>query len=1856
MKLSLVIGGVAHRSISRCLWFFGVAVFALLSTLPIHAAVQISQVSVTTDGHPQITFTGNTASYYILYRSAVVTEPFVPVKMALGANPTVTMVDGTGQGRTIFYRVREVPASAPLDTDQDGIDDEYELNHSTFLNPLNPADAQEDFDGDGLTNLEEYRLGSDPANGVFFNYTTLMASPDNGESGVSVNRETILHFDRPLADTVALGTNQFYTTVGTRQILGHIEISKDRKSATMFYLEPLPAGSRVKVTFDGNAVLDNTGHGLDADHDGKPGGIAVIQFDTATITPVPVTAVIGNVYASELQPGSDTGTNAVNRPLQGVIITVDGAEETLRAVTDVNGFFQLSPAPAGDFFVHIDGRPAVGSTWPGGDYYPVVGKQWNALPGIKTNLAGGDGKIYLPLIKAGTLQKVSATLDTPISFAPSVVAANPSLTGVKITVPANSLFTEAGGRGGEVGIAPVPPDRLPSKLPPALSFPLVITVQTDGPQNFDQPVPVQFPNLPDPKTGKTLPPGAKTALWSFNHDIGDWVVVGPATISADGKFAMSDPGVGIRAPGWHGISPGSGGSCDNLHGGGGTGGGTGGNTGGTNGGSNGSNGGSDGGTNGSNGGSTGGDTGGTTGGDTGGNTGGDTGGDTGGSDGGTDSGSDGGSPGDNPPGGDGPDGPDSDNSNDNSGGSNSSGGGSSGGGAGCGSPDCGCGLTGDFVSPAQSLIASVIQDQSNPLKGTSPNGLYAIEVSQSSSGITIEVKKAAGGATVLLVGPIAFDGWGFSPDDHRFVYFYRDLGGATHIFLHDLQHPTSGGPNTPFVPVWTRTVSAATYSVGFSPHGAYLLFAYNLSSNNSQVGLAVARAQGGLAYEAEFTIAALGAPGGSTDTAGWGWSPDCGDRSLVYSFVGSPQSATLRLVNLTKAGAIAQKVVLDRNLPTGNGEWKFSQCGDVFGISFLSLGGGGQAVLVKTKDGTVLHDQPVQGGPISFRTEATKHIVSVQGTDSAYDNIAARACGGPIYAASAPVTSSSSLPLSTGLHYFAIQDLTTGKIIQRGRAGSAGVAHNRLILGVNQPYRNYILKAATLEVGWSDFISGNNGVNIRLPDVLLRADVSPDTDGDGLHDLGELIMGTNKSDPDTDGDGVLDGAEVKDGSDPNSGLAVATGVIGSAPTPGRAVDICALNGVVAVASSQGGVTLFNVFSGLSPNLIAQVQTPGSAVAVAASGNLIAAAVSGAGLSVIDISQLSSAHISQQVSLGSTAQAVATDGGIAYVGLASGEVVSVDMVSGAVLNRLKVNGAIQDVAVGQETLYALVQGTLYVIDIHDGDMSLLGNVTANGSVGAGGRRLRLFVGGNRAYTSYLSGFNVFDLTDPQHPTFIRQNDTTARGWIQMISNGSGTGLATVGAASTDDGPHNVSVYDLGADKAGAVLITTFETPGLATALAVYNGLLYVADGNSGLEVINYLAHDTAGVSPTISLSASFSLQPAQAEEGKLVRVSAAVDDDVQVRNVEFFVDGVRIATDGNFPFEVRFVTPSRSSTRSSFKLKAKATDTGGNFAWTPEYTVNLVPDATPPRVKSTFPTAGAIVGSSDTVIAYFSEPINTATLTPGGFAVVEAGPDGLFGTPDDVVKAAGTLSWRGTINAATLMFPTNLPAGQYRATVRAPVADLAGNAIASPVSWQFWIIGQSDRDHDGVPDNVEVLLGLDPDNPDTDGNGVLDGDEDFDGDGLKNRWEILFGYDPRKKDTDGNGINDGQEDPDNDGLNNLQEQKFGTNPFSADTDGDGRDDASEVLDGTNPLGPDVGFAFEISSRAISFLNAVPEQVPSETQIQVTSSQASYLNAVPDTIPTQFDVTIFSPATSYLNGLLDLLPEQFVVTPLVSYKNQ
>lgn len=502
------------------------------------------------NGRFRLQLAGEDGSYAVLYRGVTLDAISVPVALSAATEGVVTLADPEVVGFTDrrFYRVERLLSLFPADLDRDGIHDGIELRHPTALNPLNPGDASLDFDLDGRSNLDEALAGTNPTL-ADFSLTRVSSLPAHGEAGVSVNREVIWRFSAALAPNTSLGTNVLFAHLGTRRLLTRNQLSADRQRATLFFLEPVPAGARIQVRLDGSQLSDIHGSQVDGDGDGLPGGWAEMRYDTMSSAPVPGTGVSGYVYDSEMEIGPN---GLRNKALAGVVITVDGHEQELRAETDESGFFLLSPCPVGRFFVHIDGRPAIGSDWPSGAYYPFVGKTFEATAGHTNARPGGSTAIYLPKVAAGALQPVSAVADTTIEFPASVIAARPELAGVQVTVPANALYADNGARGGRVGIAPVPRDRLPSPLPPGLEPPIVITVQSDGGSNFDAPVPVRFPNVPDPVTGRRPGPGDKTTLWSFNHDSGKWESQGSMTISADGQFAVSDPGVGILQPGWQG--------------------------------------------------------------------------------------------------------------------------------------------------------------------------------------------------------------------------------------------------------------------------------------------------------------------------------------------------------------------------------------------------------------------------------------------------------------------------------------------------------------------------------------------------------------------------------------------------------------------------------------------------------------------------------------------------------------------------------------------------------------------------------------------------------------------------------------------------------------------------------------------------------------------------------------------------------------------------------------------------------------------------------------------------------------------------------------------------------------------------------------------------------------------------------------------------------------------------------------------------------------------------------------------------------------------------------------------------------
>ena len=260
------------------------------------------------------------------------------------------------------------------------------------------------------------------------------------------------------------------------------------------------------------------------------------------------------------------------------------------------------------------------------------------------------------------------------------------------------------------------------------------------------------------------------------------------------------------------------------------------------------------------------------------------------------------------------------------------------------------------------------------------------------------------------------------------------------------------------------------------------------------------------------------------------------------------------------------------------------------------------------------------------------------------------------------------------------------------------------------------------------------------------------------------------------------------------------------------------------------------------------------------------------------------------------------------------------------------------------------------------------------------------------------------------------------------------------------------------------------------------------------------------------------------------------------------------------------------------------------------TSSLVIRITPPPPPRTL--IGFVYGPNE-------RPISDAVLhIPGTKLATSTGLDGRFEFSN--VPASVTSPFvRIVSGAGDRHFGQTLKLDTTFTTIDGGI--LTGRTIA-----QILTLPCTDPDQDCLPDEVEILLGLDPNDPDTDDDGTTDGLEDHDADLLANRLEVFIGTNPLLADTDtdglsdvtevlqyrsipslgdsdGDGILDGAQDRDNDGLLDVAEDLNGnylvdegeTNPFEADSDGDSVIDPQELIDQTSPTNE-----YDYEPRALS----------------------------------------------------------------------
>lgn len=274
---------------------------------------------------------------------------------------------------------------------------------------------------------------------------------------------------------------------------------------------------------DGRAIVSLT---LDA-AEGISNNVVEATIDGLAESPVASFVATGRAGG----PAEKTSISGVvldntNHPIAGVMMRI--RDTALAVQSDAQGLFRIEGAPVGTVYLIADGSTA---ERPG---------SWPDLEFVLTTVPGRDNDIGMPIfllpLNLGAGLLVDETHGGTLTL--------PEMPGFALEVAPGSVTFPGGSRSGMVSVTAVHGDKVPMVPNFGQQPRLIVTIQPAG-ARFEPPARLVLPNV------EGLAPGEVTEFYSFDHDLGHFVSVGPATVSDDGLLIASNPGVGIIKAGWH---------------------------------------------------------------------------------------------------------------------------------------------------------------------------------------------------------------------------------------------------------------------------------------------------------------------------------------------------------------------------------------------------------------------------------------------------------------------------------------------------------------------------------------------------------------------------------------------------------------------------------------------------------------------------------------------------------------------------------------------------------------------------------------------------------------------------------------------------------------------------------------------------------------------------------------------------------------------------------------------------------------------------------------------------------------------------------------------------------------------------------------------------------------------------------------------------------------------------------------------------------------------------------------------------------------------------------------------------------
>jgi hypothetical protein len=242
--------------------------------------------------------------------------------------------------------------------------------------------------------------------------------------------------------------------------------------------------------------------------------------------------------ATGLRPGRAEDTRIVGVVLDNATVAIPGATVRVRdtgllTTTDAQGRFAIAGAPVGTIHLIIDGATA-----------NRPGERFPMLEFEVVTIAGRDNTVGIPILMPAVDTAGGKTCGGP----QECVLEMAGVPGTALTIAPNSVVFKDGSRVGQVQFTQVHADKVPMAPPNGAIFFPAWTIQPAG-AHFDPPARVTIPN------SAGLAPGEQMEIFQFDHDVEEFVSVGPGTVSADGSTITSDPGFGITKAGWGGGAP-----------------------------------------------------------------------------------------------------------------------------------------------------------------------------------------------------------------------------------------------------------------------------------------------------------------------------------------------------------------------------------------------------------------------------------------------------------------------------------------------------------------------------------------------------------------------------------------------------------------------------------------------------------------------------------------------------------------------------------------------------------------------------------------------------------------------------------------------------------------------------------------------------------------------------------------------------------------------------------------------------------------------------------------------------------------------------------------------------------------------------------------------------------------------------------------------------------------------------------------------------------------------------------------------------------------------------------------------------